>query len=125
MSISTDTKFTHLAWQREEKSLENVKFPMGSDPTGKIGRMFGVYDEETGLCLRGTFIINPDGKLVCSEINFYPVGRNAEELVRLLSAHIHVTKNPSEACPAGWRQGHKTLKPSAKLVGRVHEALKK
>ncbi len=125
ISISTDTKFTHLAWQREEKLLEKVRFPMGADPTGRVSRLFGVYDESTGLSLRGTFIINPDGKLVFGEVNFYPVGRNSEELLRLLSAHIHVSKNPNEACPAGWRQGGKTLKPSAKLVGKVYEALKK
>jgi alkyl hydroperoxide reductase subunit AhpC len=62
--VSTDTKFVHLAWQREEKLLEKVKYTMGSDPTGNLSRMFGVYDETTGLALRGAFIISPGGKLM-------------------------------------------------------------
>ncbi len=123
VSVSTDTKFVHLAWHRDEKLLENVKYPMGADPTGKISRMFGVYDEETGLALRGTFIINPEGKLVGSEVNFYNVGRNADELLRKMEANVYLMGHPEEACPAKWEPGKKTLKPSEELVGRVAEAL--
>jgi len=60
VSVSTDTKFSHLAWQQSEKLLQNVKYPMGADPTGAVSKMFGVYDESTGLALRGTFIISPE-----------------------------------------------------------------
>ncbi len=123
ISVSTDTKFVHLAWKKDEKLLENVKYPMGADPTGKISRMFGVYDENTGLALRGTFIINPDGMLVGSEVNFYNVGRNADELVRKMKANVYLKDHPDEACPAKWEPGKKTLKPSEKLVGHVYEAL--
>lgn len=123
ISVSTDTKYTHLAWQRTEKLLENVRYLMGADPTGKVSRLFGVYDENTGLALRGTFIINPDGILVGSEINFYNVGRNAEELVRKMKANAYLMSHPDEACPAKWKEGEKTLKPSQELVGRVYEAL--
>jgi peroxiredoxin (alkyl hydroperoxide reductase subunit C) len=105
--------------------LENVKYPMGSDPTGKLSRMFGVYDDESGLALRGTFIINPDGVLLNSEVNFYNLGRNVEEILRKVNANIHLAANPVEACPAQWKkEGDKTLKPSAKMVGKVYEALK-
>ncbi len=125
ITVSTDTKFAHLAWQRDEKMLEKVKYPMGSDPTGKVSRLFGVYDEETGLDLRGTFIINPEGVLLNTELNFYNLGRNIDELLRKISANIHLAANPAEACPAQWKQeGDKTLKPSAKLVGKVFEAMK-
>ncbi|EDP76300.1 redoxin domain-containing protein [Hydrogenivirga sp. 128-5-R1-1] len=123
VSVSTDTKYVHLAWQRSEKLLENVRYPMGADPTGKVSRMFGVYDEDTGLALRGTFIINPDGILVGSEINYYNVGRNAEELVRKMKANVYLMSHPDEACPAKWEPGKKTLRPSEDIVGRVHEAL--
>ena len=123
--MSTDTKFVHLAWQRDEKMLEKVKYPMGSDPTGKLSRMFGVYDENSGLDLRGTFIISPDGVLLNAEINFYNLGRNIEELLRKINANVHLAGNPAEACPAQWhKEGDKTLKPSAKMVGKVYEALK-
>lgn len=124
ISVSTDTKFAHLAWRRSEKLLENVKFQMGADPTGEISRYFGVYDPEGGTALRGTFIINPEGTLVASEVNFYNVGRNSAELVRKMEANTYLSTKPAEACPARWKPGAKTLTPSEKLVGNVYEALK-
>ncbi len=105
--------------------LEKVRYPMGSDPTGNLARTFGVYDETTGLALRGTFIISPEGVLLNSEINFYNLGRNIGEIVRKINANVHLAASPAEACPAQWRkEGDKTLKPSAKMVGKVYEALK-
>ncbi len=123
ISVSTDTKFSHLAWKDTEKLLAGVKYPMAADVTGAVSRLFGVYDPKSGLALRGTFIINPDGVLVSSEVNFYNVGRNADELVRKMQANVYLAKHPDEACPAKWQQGGKTLKPSEKLVGKVFEAL--
>lgn len=122
-SFSTDTKFAHLAWKNSERLLENVRFQMGSDSTGCISRYFGVYDSAAGTAYRGSFIINPDGILVGSEVNFYNVGRNADELVRKLEANVHLRKNPAEACPARWKPGDKTLTPSEKLVGNVYNFL--
>jgi len=123
ISVSTDTKFSHLAWQQSEKLLKNVKYLMGADPTGKVSKMFGVYDEATGLDYRGTFLINTEGKLVSSEVNVNNVGRNAAELVRKVHAHIYCSKHSDEVCPANWTEGKKTLKPSAKMVGKVYEAV--
>ncbi len=97
---------------------------MGSDRTGKLSRLFGIYDDETGHALRGTFIISPGGKLLCSEVNFYNVGRNAEELLRKIQANTYLAAHTEEACPASWKPGEKTLKPSAEMVGKVYEALK-
>jgi len=123
ISVSTDTKFSHLAWQQSEKLLKDVKFPMGADPTGAVSKMFGVYDSTSGLALRGTFVISPEGKLVSSEINFYNVGRNADELLRKIEANVYLQSHPNEACPAKWRKGDRTLAPSEKMVGKVYEAL--
>ena len=125
ISVSTDTKYTHLAWKEAEKLLQDVKYPMASDPTGTVSRLFGVYDEKSGLALRGTFIINPEGKLAASEVNFYNVGRNAAELVRKTQANTYLSSHPDEACPAKWTEGQKTLKPGAAIVGKVYEALNK
>lgn len=123
ITVSTDTKFVQLAWQREEKMLKDVKYPMGADPTGKVSRMFGVYDEATGLALRGTFIISPEGKLLNSEVNFYNMGRNIDELMRKFKANLHLSKHTDEGCPSKWKEeGDKTLKPSVKMVGKVYEA---
>jgi alkyl hydroperoxide reductase subunit AhpC len=124
ITVSTDTKYVHLAWQKHEKELEKVKYPMGSDPTGNLCRMFGVYDESTGLALRGTYIISPDGTLLNTEMNFYNMGRNIDELLRKFKANMYLSRKKDEACPAKWKEdGDKTLKPSAKMVGHVHEAL--
>ncbi len=123
ISVSTDTKFTHLAWRADERLLQNVKFKMAADPTGEVSRFFDVWDHKTGLALRGTFIINPEGVLVSSEVNFYNVGRNADELLRKMQANIYLKDHPAEACPARWEPGKKTLAPSEKLVGKVYEAL--
>jgi peroxiredoxin (alkyl hydroperoxide reductase subunit C) len=124
ISMSTDSKFAHLAWRTSEKILETVHFLMGSDPTGEISRYFGVYDEEAGTAYRGTFIISPDGDLVGSEVNFYNVGRNAKELLRKMQANAYLRRKPEEACPANWEEGKRTLTPSAKIVGKVYEALR-
>ena len=123
VSVSTDTKFVHLAWKTDERLLKDVKFLMAADPNGQVSRFFDVWDMESGLDLRGTFIINPDGVLVSSEVNFYNVGRNADELVRKMEANVYLAKHPAEACPAKWSPGDKTLTPGAGLVGKVFEAL--
>ena len=123
ISVSTDTKFVHMAWQRDEKLLAGVQYPMGADPTGTVSRLFGVYDPASGLDYRGTFIISPEGKLVSSEVNFLNVGRNCDELVRKLEANVYLAKHGDEACPAKWKPGAQTLKPSAAMVGKVYEAL--
>ncbi|MFZ5771315.1 MAG: peroxiredoxin, partial [Thermodesulfobacteriota bacterium] len=119
ITVSTDTQFTHLAWKREEKSLENATYIMAADRTGTVSKMFGVYDYDTGLALRGTFIINPEGVVVASEVNYYNVGRNAAETLRKLKASIYVARHPEQACPANWREGEKTLTPSPDMVGKV------
>ena len=124
VTVSKDTQYTHLAWQAHEKELANVKYIMASDTTGDVARMFGVYDEGSGLALRGPFLISPTGTLTASEVNFYNVGRNVEELMRKFKANLYLSKKPTEVCPAKWKdEGDKTLTPGARMVGKVHEAL--
>jgi NADH-dependent peroxiredoxin subunit C len=125
ITVSTDTQFVHLAWKKSEKELAAVKYPMAADPTGGVSRMFGVYDETTGLALRGTFMINPDGVLLNSEVNFYNMGRNIDELMRKFKANVYMGKKTNEVCPSKWKkEGDKTLvNPGAEMVGKVHEAL--
>jgi peroxiredoxin (alkyl hydroperoxide reductase subunit C) len=124
LSVSTDTKFTHMGWQAQEKLLAGVKYRMGADARGRLAQALGAYDPASGLAYRGTFIINPDGVLAGAEISLNNVGRNMAELVRKMTAFVHTYKNPAEVCPAKWKPGEKTLKPSEKLVGKVAEALK-
>ena len=124
VTVSRDTKFVHLAWHRHEKSLKDVRYLMGSDPTGNVARIFGVLDEGSGLALRGTYVISPTGQLLNTEMNFYNLGRNIDELLRKVKANIHLGRHPQHACPAKWKdEGDKTLIGSAKLVGKVHEEM--
>ncbi|KJR41307.1 peroxiredoxin [Candidatus Magnetoovum chiemensis] len=124
ITVSTDTQFTHLAWQRDEKSLKNVKYPMGADANAAVSRLFNVYNECTGLDFRGSFIISPDGVLLNAEVNFYNLGRNMDELLRKVQANAYLAKHGEQACPAKWgKEGDKTLTPGADLVGKVFEAL--
>ncbi|MCX7607256.1 MAG: redoxin domain-containing protein [Bacteroidia bacterium] len=122
-AVSTDTIYAHLAWQTTEKLLSHIRYPMVADPTGQLSRLFGVYDEKTGLALRGTFILTPEGQLVGSEITHYDVGRSAAELLRKIEAYVYVRTHPGEVCPAKWQPGQKTLRPGANLVGQVAQAL--
>jgi peroxiredoxin (alkyl hydroperoxide reductase subunit C) len=121
--MSVDSRFVHKIWQEEElsKMVEGgVPYPMLSDGGGKIGRLYGVYDEAAGVNIRGRFIIDPDGVVQAMEILTPPVGRNFDELTRQIQAFQHVRKSKgSEVCPAGWQPGKPTLKPGPSLVGKV------
>lgn len=124
ITVSTDTEFTHLAWKRDEKELADVEYLMGSDPTGKLCKLFGVYLDDAGLALRGTYIIAPDGTLMNAEVNFLNMGRNIDELMRKFKANLYLAKKADEGCPSKWKdEGDKTLRPGPELVGKVHEAL--
>ncbi|MCX6138136.1 MAG: alkyl hydroperoxide reductase subunit C [Ignavibacteriales bacterium] len=119
VSISTDTHFTHKAWHDESPAIKKIKFPMLADPTGSVTREFGVYIDDAGLALRGTFIIDPDGVLMAYEVNDNSIGRSAAETLRKLNAAIYVRENDGEVCPAKWVPGQKTLKPGIDLVGKI------
>lgn len=100
-----------------------VPFPMLSDGGGKIGAVYGVYDEDAGVDIRGRFIIDPDGMILAMEVLTPEVGRNPDELIRQIKAYQHV-KNSGEVTPSGWQPGRVTLKPGPALVGKVWEVWK-
>ncbi|TFH85034.1 peroxiredoxin [Billgrantia azerbaijanica] len=118
-SVSTDTHFTHKAWHDSSETVGKLQFPMLADPTLQISRNFEVLIEESGLAERGTFVIDPDGKIQIVEINAGNIGRNAEELLRKVKAAQYVRENPNEVCPAKWKEGEETLAPSLDLVGKI------
>lgn len=102
-----------------------VPFPMLSDGGGRVGKVYGVYDEDAGVEMRGRFLIDPDGVIQGYEILTPPVGRNVSETLRQLQAFqlVRETKG-TEATPSGWRTGKKTLRPGPDLVGKVWEVWK-
>lgn len=118
-SVSTDTHFAHKAWHDTSDTIKKIKFPMAADPTGHLSRAFGVYIEEEGLAYRGTFLVNPEGRIKIAEIHDNGIGRNADELLRKIQAAQFVASHPNEVCPAKWRPGEKTLKPGLDLVGKI------
>ncbi len=118
-SVSTDTHFVHKAWHDTSERIKKLKFPMLADPTHAISRDFEVLIETNGLAERGTFILNPEGKIVAYEITAGNVGRNAEELLRKVNACQFVHAHGDRVCPANWRPGDETLKPSLDLVGQL------
>ena len=123
--MSTDSRFVHKIWQEEELSKMvdgGVPFPMLSDAGGKIGTIYGVYDEDAGVNIRGRFIIDPDFMVRAMEVLTPEVGRNPEELVRQIKAFQHVrATGGKEVTPSGWEPGKKVLQPGPDLVGRVWE----
>ena len=118
-SVSTDTHFSHKAWHDTSEAIGKIKYTMIGDPTGAITRNFGVMIEEAGLADRGTFVIDPEGKIQIVEINAGGIGRDASELLRKVKAAQYVAAHPGEVCPAKWKEGEATLKPSLDLVGKI------
>jgi len=118
-SVSTDTHFTHKAWHDTSATIGKIGFPMIGDPTGTITRSFGVMIEDVGLAERGTFVIDPSGKIQIVEINAGGIGRDATELLRKVKAAQYVASHPGEVCPAKWQEGDATLAPSLDLVGKI------
>ena len=118
-SVSTDTHFAHKAWHDTSEAIKKVRYVMIGDPTGTITRNFGVMIEEEGLALRGTFVVDPEGRIKLCEIHDNGIGRDASELLRKVKAAQYVATHPGEVCPAKWKEGQRTLKPSLDLVGRI------
>jgi alkyl hydroperoxide reductase subunit AhpC len=126
LSMSTDSRFTHKIWNEEElsKMVEGgIPFPMLSDQGGRIGTVYGVYEEAAGVNIRGRFIIDPDGVIQAMEVLTPSVGRHIGETIRQVKAFQHV-RATGEATPSGWQPGKPTLKPGPDLVGKVWEVWK-
>jgi len=126
LAMSTDSRFVHKIWQEQELSKMvkgGVPFPMLADAGGKIGTIYGVYDEAAGVDIRGRFIVDPDFVIRAMEVLTPEVGRNPKELVRQVKAFQHVVAT-GEVTPSGWEPGQVTLTPGPALVGRVWEVWK-
>ena len=126
--MSIDSVFVHKMWNDKELSKMvdgGIPFPMLSDAGGKVGAVYGIYDEKAGVETRGRFIIDPDGVVQGYEVLTPPVGRNVSESIRQIQAFQHVRNSKgTEATPSGWQPGKITLKPGPDLVGKVWEAWK-
>jgi alkyl hydroperoxide reductase subunit AhpC len=126
--MSIDSMFVHKMWDDDElKNMVDggVPFPMLSDAGGKVGKVYGVYDDNAGVETRGRFIIDPDGVIQGYEVLTPPVGRNVSETFRQVQAFQLIRKTKgAEATPSGWKPGKTTLKPGIDLVGKVWKVWK-
>lgn len=118
-AVSTDTHFAHKAWHDTSDAINKIDYIMIGDPTHAVSRNFDVLIEDVGLANRGTFVVDPDGKIQIVEITAEGVGRDAKELLRKVKAAQYVAAHPGEVCPAKWTEGEKTLVPSLDLVGKI------
>lgn len=118
-SVSTDTHFCHKAWHDTSPAIGKIAYPMIADPAHVLARNFSVLIEGAGIADRGTFVIDPQGRIQIVEITAGGVGRDAKELLRKIKAAQYVASHPGEVCPAKWKEGEKTLAPSLDLVGKI------
>nr|YP_002048716.1 thioredoxin peroxidase [Paulinella chromatophora]ACB42506.1 thioredoxin peroxidase [Paulinella chromatophora] len=117
LGVSVDSQFSHLAWiqtPRNQGGLGDIKYPLVSDLKKDIASSYNVLDPESGIALRGLFIIDPEGVIMHATINNLPVGRSVSETLRVLQAFQYVQANPDEVCPANWTPGQNTMKPDPK-----------
>lgn len=118
-SVSCDSHFVHKAWADASENIGSLEYTMLADPTGEIAKDFEVYIQDAGQAERGTFVINPEGRIVGYEVNAGNVGRNAKELLRKVHAFQFVHEHGDNVCPANWDIGDDVLTPSMDLVGKL------
>lgn len=106
-SVSCDTHFVHKAWHDASDTIKKIQYPMLADPTGALARDFDVMIEADGLAERGSFIVNPEGRIVAYEVIAGNVGRNADELLRRVQASQFVAEHGDQVCPAKWQPWRK------------------
>ncbi|XP_022903866.1 peroxiredoxin 2-like [Onthophagus taurus] len=115
IGCSTDSVYSHFAWcqqPRKEGGLGDMKIPLLADKNMQISRDYGVLDEDTGIAFRGLFIIDKRAHLRQIIVNDLPIGRDVDEVLRLVQA-IKFTDENGEVCPVNWKPGAKTLQPTA------------
>ena len=117
--VTTDSHFAHKVWHETSPAVGKARFPLIGDPTHVLAKMFDVLIPEDGMALRGTFVVNPDGKVKTAEVHSNEIARDVKETLRKLKAAQYTAAHPGEVCPAKWNDGAKTITPSLDLVGKI------
>ena len=113
LAVSVDSHYTHLAWvntPRKAGGLGTIAYPIVSDLNKSISRNYGVLLEGPGIALRGLFLLDKEGTVRHITVNDLPLGRNVDEVLRVLDALQFFEKN-GEVCPANWHPGEASMKP--------------
>jgi len=108
LSASIDSEFVHLAWRKDHKDLNRLPFPMLSDIKRELSQALGILHKDEGVSLRATFLVDPDGVIRFVDVTDLNVGRNPQEVLRVLDA-----LQTDELCPCSWKQGEQVLKLAA------------
>lgn len=103
--VSTDSEFVHLAWRQNHEDLKQLPFAMLADIKRELSSALGILDKQEGVCLRATFIVDPEGVIRFVSVNDLSVGRNPQEVLRVLDA-----LQTDELCPCNWQKGEAVLK---------------
>jgi peroxiredoxin (alkyl hydroperoxide reductase subunit C) len=103
--VSTDSEFVHLAWRRQHPDLKDLPFPMLADIKRELSQAFGILDKQEGVALRATFVVDPEGVIRFVAVNDLSVGRNPQEVLRVVDA-----LQTDELCPCNWQKGDEFLK---------------
>ena len=117
VGVSIDSQFTHYAWRNtsvDDGGIGPIKYPMVADITHEITRAYGV-EHPDGVALRASFLIDKDGVVQHQVVNNLPLGRNVDEMLRMVDA-LQFTEEHGEVCPAGWKQGESGMTPTAQGV---------
>ena len=101
---STDSEFVHVAWRQSRDDLAKLTFPWVADIKRELSQALGILDKSEGVCLRATFVVDPDGIIRFASVNDLSVGRNPQEVLRVLDA-----LQTDELCPCNWKAGDETL----------------
>ena len=115
IGCSIDSQFTHVAWRNtpvDEGGIGAVAYPLVADVKHEICRAYDVEFGEAGVAYRGSFLIGKDGKVHHQVVNDLPLGRNVDEMLRMIDA-LQFTEKYGEVCPAGWSKGEEGMKPDA------------
>ncbi|MFO1345488.1 MAG: peroxiredoxin [Rhodocyclaceae bacterium] len=120
IGVSIDSQFTHLAWKNtpiEKGGIGQVQYPLVADVKHEICRAYDVEFEPAGVAFRGTFLIDKNGVVRHQVVNDLPLGRNVDELLRMVDA-LQFTEEHGEVCPAGWQKGKKGMTASPDGVAK-------
>jgi len=105
---STDSEFVHLAWRTHHEDLHNLPIPMLADKKQELSKALDILHKGIGMCLRATFVVDPEGTIRFVSVNDLSVGRNPQEVLRVVDA-----LQTDELCPCNWKAGEEVLKPAA------------
>lgn len=104
LGASTDSEFVHLAWRQQHPDLQDLPFPMMADIKRELSTALGIIDETEGVAKRATYIVDPNGTIRFSMVTDLNVGRNPQEVLRILDA-----LQTEQLCPCNWKKGDEVL----------------